>query len=336
MVASHSLGSVYHHTAFGRTVVATVGHVRPYYIALIDARGECTGGLAVFLVKSWLTGNRLVSVPWACYGDPLVDSPEEFNEVLDRAVGIARECKARYLEIRAGNAASVLHSANMTPVYSEKRHFLNLAQGIDAIWDGLNTKSIKQRIARANRCGIKVRSDVSEGTISSFYAVFVEHRRRLGLPPQKPEYFHNILRHMVPRNLAQYWVADLQGQCVGGVCCLLFNGTMVITYTAVHEDYRRCGVGQYLYWSVICAASQGGVKVIDLGKTASSSKGLLSFKRAWGGVEVDTPVFYYPELKGVSLYNDEKRLSYRAMRGFWRLAPRRVSQIASRFFYRHF
>ena len=72
MVAEHPNGSVYHHTAFADVVSRTFRHTEPYFVSLVDDCDHLRGGLLVSLVRSWLTGNRLVSIPWACYADPMV------------------------------------------------------------------------------------------------------------------------------------------------------------------------------------------------------------------------------------------------------------------------
>lgn len=336
MVADHPMGSVYQHTAFGKVIASTFGHVEPYYMALLDKGGRCLGGLALFLVKSWLTGSRLVSIPWACYGDPMINSSGEFEILFREIIELSRRVKASYVEIKACNSASLLADANlMIPVYYNKSHFLDLTKGLNAVWDGFHRRSIKQKIRTAERNGIRVKVARSEQEVISFYQVFRKHRRRLGLPPQKLEFFRNIWKYLVPRGLAHFLVAQKQDQLVGGLCNFTFKKTVFMSYIATEESLHRCGTGQYLFWAAIRTASEKGLKMVDFGKTPPYADGLIQYKKKWGVRELEAPVFYYPRVAGVSSYEDEQKLLYRVMRSFWRTAPPRLSQIASRFFYRH-
>ncbi len=336
MVASHPLGCVYHHTVFGTMISTTFTHAEPWYVALTDAEGRCLGGIALFLIKSWLTGNRFVSVPWACYGDPLVHSVNELNALLEKIKELSKEVRASHVEIRTRDATNLVSSGgSMAPVYGEKAHFLDLSRGIEAVWNGFDKTSVKQRITRAERSGIEVRLATSEEEVTSFYTVFVRHRRQLGLGPLKLEYFQNIWRCMAPLGLAQFWMARAGDECVGGLCCLTFKKMTILSSIAIDESRRRCGIGQSLYWAAIRAAAENGLRIADLGKTSLHSDGLLSYKRAWGGVELETPVFYYPHPMGVSLYPNRQTRSYRAMQWFWRTAPPSLSRVASKFYYRY-
>jgi len=336
MVADHPLGSVYQHTTFGKVITSTFGHIEPYYMALLDKGGRCLGGLALFLVKSWLTGNRLVSIPWACYGDPMTNSVGEFETLFKEVLELAQRVKASYVEIKTRNTAGLLADANlMIPVYYNKSHFLDLTKELSAVWNGFHRSSVKQKIRRAERNGIRVRFARSEQEVISFYQVFGKNRRRLGLPPQKPEYFQNIWKYMVPLGLAQFWVAHQHNQLVGGLCTFTFKETVVLGYIATEGSLRRDGVGQYLFWSAIRRASEEGLRIVDFGKTPPYLDNLIQYKKHWGVDELEVPVFYYPRVMGVSSYENEQKLSYRVMRLFWRIVPPRLSRIASRFFYRH-
>lgn len=336
MVADHPMGSVYQHTAFGKVIASTFGHVKPYYIALVDKNDRYVGGLVLFLVKSWLTGNRLVSIPWACYGDPMTSSVGEFEILFIEVLELSQRVKASYVEIKARNSTGLLADTNlMIPVYYNKSHFLDLTKGLNAVWDGFHRRSIKQKIKRAERNGIRVRFARSEQEVISFYQIFGKNRRRLGLPPQKLEFFRNIWKYMVPRGLAHFMIAHKQDQLVGALCNFTFKETVFLSYIATEELLHRCGIGQYLFWAAIRAASEKGLKIVDFGKTPQYASGLTQYKKKWGVGELEAPVFYYPRVAGVSSYEDEQKLLYRAMRSFWRTAPPRLSRIASKFFYRH-
>lgn len=336
MVAEHPLGSVFQHTAFVKVISATFGHTKPYYVSLLDKSGHCVGGLAILLVKSWLTGVRLVSIPFAFYADPMISSRGEFETLFREILELFKREKASYVEIKARNSTDLLAETNlMIPVYYHKTYILDLTKGLSAIWDGFKRTSVKQSIRRAEKSGVRVRLARSEREVISFYQVLTRDRRRLGLPPQKPEYFQNVWRYLVPRGLAQLWVAHKRNQLVGGLCNFTFKETVFLGYIGTDVSCRRYGVGQYLFWAAIRAASERGLRTVDFGKASPHADGQINYKKNWGTVELEAPVFYYPRVMGVSSYDDKRKLSYKLMRLFWASIPPGLSTIASRFFYRH-
>jgi CelD/BcsL family acetyltransferase involved in cellulose biosynthesis len=336
MVAAHPLGSVFQHTAFLTMISATFGHTTPYCLARLDENGQCCGGMAVFLVKSWLTGRRLVSIPFAFYADPMVESPEEFTRVFQKVLELSAQEKAAYIEVKALRSTDLLGAARlMTPVYYHRTYYLDLTQGLDTLWRGFHRSSVRQKVQRAERNGITVRGAQSETEVALFHRLLARNRRRLGLPPHLPEYFQNAWRFLVPPGLARFSLAYLGGEFVGGLCTFNFRETAFLGYIAMEESLRCDGVGQCLVWEAIRTAAEEGRKIADLGKVSPHAHGLIRFKKNWGSTALEAPVFYHPRAMGVSSYDDERTLAYRAIRLFWRTVLPSWSALPSRFLYRH-
>jgi CelD/BcsL family acetyltransferase involved in cellulose biosynthesis len=335
LVARHPLGSVFHQTAYGRMIGATFHHMTPYYLLLLDEHGSCRGGLVLFLVSSWLTGNRLVSLPWASYGDPMVNSVGEFEALFTGVVELSKRVQASYVEIKSRDSAGLLSESQlMVAVQHHKAHMLDIQGGLDRVWERLHHSCIRKMIGRAERKGVKVRPATSEAEVCEFHKMWCIDRRTLGLPPHNLEYFRNIWKYLAPLGLVQFWVAEKDGQLLGGLCTFLSKETVFTIYIAASGAFRRYGGGPCLYWAVIRSALERGLKTVDLGKTSPGDDGLMEFKRRWGAREVETPVFYYPRAMGTSTF-DPASLPYRTMRYFWRTVPPGLGQIAGRFFWRH-
>jgi hypothetical protein len=336
LVAEHPLGSVFQHTAFLKTIAATFAHTTPYCVSLLDRQGQCCGGLALFLVRSWLTGRRLVSIPFTFYADPMAGSAEEFARLFQRVRVLADQQKASYIEIKALRSADLLAGTRlMAPVYYHRTYYLDLTKGLDALWQGFHRTSVKQKIRRAQRNGIVVRGAQSEQDVALFYGLLARNRRRLGLPPHRPQYFQNVWRYLVPLGLARFSLAYRGEELIGGSCVFGFRETTFLGYLAAEDSLRCDGVGQCLYWYEIGRAAEEHRTIVDLGKTSPYAHGLVHFKENWGGTMLEAPVFYYPRAMGVSSYDNERRLSYRALRLFWRMLPSRWTGLPSRFLYRH-
>src|SRR5919198_660062 len=91
-VLSHPKGSVYHHSAWIKVITSTY-HYEPFLVASKDAKSGRTNGIAPFLfIHSWLTGKRLVSLPFTSYCDWLI--PESaFLQLIDFVLKIGSSRK---------------------------------------------------------------------------------------------------------------------------------------------------------------------------------------------------------------------------------------------------
>jgi GNAT superfamily N-acetyltransferase len=336
LVATHPLGSVFQHTAFLKMIAATFGHTTPYCVSLLDRAEQCCAGLAVFLVKSWLTGRRLVSIPFTFYADPMAGSPKEFARLFQRVRVLAEQQKASYIEIKALHSANLLAGTHLlTEVYHHRTYYLDLTKGLDALWEGFHRRSVRRRIRRSERSGLTIRPAQTQEQVALFHRLLARDRRRLGLPPHRPQYFQNVWRYLVPLGLARFTLAYLGNELVGGQCTFSFRETAFLAYLAVDESLRGDGIGQFLVWSEICTAAAEHRKIVDLGKTSPYAQGLVQFKENWGSHPLEAPVFYYPRAMGVSSYDSERSLAYRALRLFWRTLPPGWAGVPSRFLYRH-
>src|SRR5580658_8386102 len=81
--AKHPLGLIYHRTPWKQVLEQAFPHIRGHFLVLRDnSTGEIQAGLPLYTLKSWLLGNRAVSVPFASFCDPLISSGEEFDQLL--------------------------------------------------------------------------------------------------------------------------------------------------------------------------------------------------------------------------------------------------------------
>src|SRR5216684_6668097 len=67
-----------------------------------NADGQVTGFLPLCLMQSPLTGKRLVSLPFSDLCPLLAEDDASTTDLINQAVGLAQQEKARYLELRTG------------------------------------------------------------------------------------------------------------------------------------------------------------------------------------------------------------------------------------------
>lgn len=336
MVEEHPFGSVFQTSFFKKVIAETFPQTKPYYLALVDQKGNMRGGMPIFLVRSWLTGTRLVSLPFVYYSDPLVQSTEEFALLFDKILDLYSAEKASYLEIKVRNSTGLLKRfEKLKPVFYHKTYWIDLTHGLDYVWQRLHKTAVQQRIQRSEREGIVVRSATSERDVLSFYTMLVKTRKRLGVPPQNYGFFRRIWQYLKPVRMADFLLAEMNGQAIGGTNIFAFKDTLYVGYIASKQEYWPLGVDQALFWKALQIAVRNSFRVYDIGKTSPFAQGLITYKKRWGAQELETPCFYYPRLKGVPSLNNERKLSYRIMTLMWQRLPDPVLRMAGRFAYRH-
>ena len=61
---------------------------------------ELENGIPFCRIKSWLTGRRLVSLPFSDHCEPLVNNAKEFNAIAIRMTRCVEQGRERYVELR--------------------------------------------------------------------------------------------------------------------------------------------------------------------------------------------------------------------------------------------
>lgn len=107
-VESHPHSSIFHTKEWLEALSRTYGYTPRAFITSPD-EAVITGGIIFCQVNSWLTGSRLVSVPFSDHCDPLVQDPKDLHALLSAVEKIAIG-RFKYAEIRPRLIAPELSS----------------------------------------------------------------------------------------------------------------------------------------------------------------------------------------------------------------------------------
>src|SRR5271170_270760 len=98
-VARHPNSSVFHTVGWLKALRCTYGY-EPVAFTTSPPTGALSNGLVFCRVKSCLTGNRLVSLPFSDHCEPLCDSVEDLNFLLRYLQAVTQRRECNYMEIR--------------------------------------------------------------------------------------------------------------------------------------------------------------------------------------------------------------------------------------------
>ncbi len=333
-VESHPLGWICHLSGWKKVLEKSFKHMKGHYIVLLR-NNNIRAALPVFEVRSWLTGNRLVSIPFATLSDPLVSDSDDMNELLKSAVSLSNKLSTSYIEIRTFASSLLMQDKQFGVQHFYKHHYLRFDTDLEQLKKTFDRTCVRQRISRAQKSNLKLKPGEHESDLQIFYKLYVMNRKRLSLPPQPYIFFKMLWETFSPLRRIEILLAEYRDKAIAGVILFKFKDRVSIEFSAHDEAYRNVSAIQFLFWEAIKAAYHGGYNILDFGRTSPKNKGLMDFKRRWGTKVVDIPQFYYPKEASQRNENRESSMSYKAIKKMCNKAPDFVLPHLGAFCYRH-
>jgi CelD/BcsL family acetyltransferase involved in cellulose biosynthesis len=325
-VRGHATASVFHTTAWAEALQRTYAFA-PIVYTTSAAGAALTNGVLLFQVRSWLTGRRLVSVPFADHCEPLVETPDD-RAAIGATLAAAAETDWDYVELRTlpGSRFSERPSSHEASSYSF--HEVDLRPSSDELFANFHKSTIQRKIRRAEREGVVCNVGRSPALLDAFYRLLVMTRRRHGIPPQPMTWFTNLIACFGDQLTIR--VAYVGGHAAASILTLKFGHTLVYKYGCSDAAYHNRGVMPLLFWNAIQDAKAAGLQSFDLGRSDLSNTGLIAFKERLGGV---------PSTLTYMRYERRRRRAWRWPKSVpgaaLRLLPDRVFVAAGNALYRH-
>jgi hypothetical protein len=267
--------SIFHTPEWMKALQRTYGFA-PVGITTSPPGSELTNGIAFCRVQSFVTGKRLVSLPFSDHCQPLA-SGDELRELMLAVLGTIRRDRLKYAELRPPSPAV---PPGLFPAQSFLLHTLDLRPPLNDILRRFHANCVRRKIRRAEREGLVTDAGRSESLLQDFYALQVITRKRHGLPPQPVQWFRNLISAMGEK--ATIHVARTYGRPIAAILMLRHKQTDVYKYgCSLASDNNRGGM-QLLLWKAIEDAKAHGIEELDLGRCDVGDTGLAEFKERWG------------------------------------------------------
>jgi serine/alanine adding enzyme len=336
-VENHPFGWIVHLSGWKRVIEQTFPHIKGHYLVLVDTKtNEIKAGLPIYEIRSWLTGNRLVSIPYATLSNPLVSNKQQSDALIAEAIRLLDRLKLSYIEIRTLNNNFLQNDEVLRSNNDYRNHYLDLSAGEQAIWKNLNYKSIRYLINKASKNEIKLKIAADEKDVQVFYKLYASTRKRLGLPAQPYLFFERLFNTFSSSGHVRIVLAIYKDNIIAGHFLLRFNGRVSVEATGEDIDYRNLAPNHFLFWEEIKSACTEGYNIYDFGRTSIYNTTLMDFKKRWGTTEAALNSFYYDHGKNrIGTKSRETSLPYRLMRYMCNKSPGPIQPILSRFCYHH-
>jgi len=327
----HPCASVFHTRGWLEALRRTYDY-EPIAYTSSSPGGEIRNGLVFCRIYSWLTGRRLVSLPFSDHCEPLFNSAEELDSFVGRMRTEVETQALKYLEVRPING-SFYRSGDLSgfrPARRYQLHVIDLRPDLLQIHRGFHKDSVQRRIRRAERAGLIEKSGRSETLLNDFYSLLILTRARHDLPPQPYEWFHNLIE--CTGDALEIRVAYKDKTPVAAILTLRFKDIAVYKYGCSDSKYKNLGGMPLLLWRAIEHAKSTGAHEFSLGRSDEDNAGLIAFKNHW--TQHATSLVYWRSPGPPALKSSDDWKVRMAKRVF-AVMPKQALAVTGKLIYRH-
>jgi hypothetical protein len=327
-VQRHPRSSVFHTKGWLAALQRTYGY-DPVIFTTTPPGQELRNGLVFCRIHSWLTGRRLVSLPFSDHCQPLLDDETEPQDLFDAVRCDVQNKNYRYTEMRP-----LAHPAGGQVQFKTSEafchHQLELCGSLDELFRAFHKDCVQRKIRRAQREQLAIENGRSDVLMNKFYSLSLRTRRRHQLPPQPSSWFRNLADCLKDR--VKIYVASKNDKPVASILTLWFRDTLVYKNGCSDDRFHHLGGMPLLLWAAIEEAKKNGLRAMDWGRSDVDNSGLITFKDRWGATKSQLTYVRWPS-QPVRLTN----LSWKTRVGRQVFAhlPDGLLVAAGRFLYQH-
>jgi CelD/BcsL family acetyltransferase involved in cellulose biosynthesis len=329
----HPSSSVFHTTQWLEALRRTYGYEPCAFTT--SPPGSPLRNAAVFcLIDSWMTGRRLVSVPFADHCALLTQNPEDIRSIfVALELALDRE-RLVYFEFRPTHLMPIT-----TPLWcaTEKYYFhqIDLHPDLEVLFRSLHKDSIQRKLRRAAKEGISYRDDRPNELLDDFFRLFVSTRRRHRVPPQPKAWFQNLIESFGDK--LKIRVAYKGSRPIASILTIRYKDTLIYKYGCSDSHMNKFGGIQLLLWRAIQEAKSEGLKICDLGRSDVDNEGLIAFKERWGATRSTLTYqrFAAHGNRSAAFGQSANNWKFRLAKHIFAVTPNRVLSVVGNILYKH-
>ena len=247
------------------SVINTVFKSKIFYC--IDNQISCE----LVLVKSFLFGNRLISLGYLTDGGITGDDTQSQEILLKQILELARTHKANHIEFRGGIKPNTQNLITHDNIYA------NFTKDFSNIDDVLLAIPRKKRADIRKALGNADLQFTDMLLIHEFYDLFATSQHQHGTPIHYKKYYKTLGEN--PQFTKIYGIKH--NHKLVAVCMVFFSKTELIAYYgAANKDYIGLHVYDLLYYYLMCLAKDKNL-IFNFGRSKYDT-GSFHYKTLWG------------------------------------------------------
>ncbi|MCH7604803.1 GNAT family N-acetyltransferase [Patescibacteria group bacterium] len=265
-------------------------------------------------VKSFLFGNRLISLPFADYGGPCAADENSLEELIGKAEEAASNLNVDFVELRMPekNSWNALEKHGFVKRNEYVTFVIDLDQDTEKLWQNIGGKN-RNMVRNAQKSNVKIVHAKEGSDVKIFYRLYLKTMKRLGSPPQPLLFFETMWNLFYPGHLL-ISMAKVNNTYVASDLFFLYKDRIHYAYgCSVSKDITATGLHNLLLWDIIEWGNKHGFQYLDLGRTREG-QGTMLFKKRWGGEQIAMPYFYKFYKKELK---QRQELTYKRLSNLW-------------------
>lgn len=284
--------SVFHTRGWLKALRFTYGY-EPIVYTTSGPSQELTNGIPFCRIKSWLTGKRMVSLPFSDHCQPLIDDPNHLNEILGAIHNNSEKKPLKYVELRPIiSEASTYRGQDYGENTQFYFHAIDLSEPLDSIYSRCHKTAIQQMIQRAEREQLVLEEGRSERHLKMFFDMLLMTRRRHQVPPQPLDWFSNVLNCIGEPALIRIALRD--DVPIAAILTISYKTVHYYKYGCSDPHFNNLGGTPFLIWRTILEAKEQGASLFDMGRSDPANTGLVNFKDRWGAKRLQISYYRFP------------------------------------------
>lgn len=246
---------------------------------LIDEQGRPVAGVS-YVCLADIRGSRISSLPFCDYMDPLIQTREQWDSLLEGILSQNLPYKIRPLHSDIPLLDDRFELANRA-----RWHGLDLTPSSDEIWSGLH-KSVRTSVRKAQKNNVVIRTAETDEDLRTFFEMHLGIRKnKYRLVAQPYLFFQNIWnRFVVPQN-GRLILAEHQGDVIAGMMFLRYKDTLYYKFSASVPTKLSVNPNEIIMWEGIQYGKDSGCSFLDFGLSDWDQDGLNFFKRKFANDE---------------------------------------------------
>ena len=299
LLLSNKEYSIFYSSGWAKVLHESYGY-KPLYFTVVN-NNKLQTLLPFMEVKSILTGNRGVSLPFTDYCEPIVFNGMSYQGIINDITKYGKKAGWRFVEMRGGSKlpkeipdSSFYYGHDLDLLESRERKLSKIRD---------NTK---RNIKKALREGVGVTICNSLESVKEFYRLNIMTRKEHGLPPQPFYFFKKIHEHIISKNHGMIVLASHKKRNVAGAIFFYFGKKAIYKYGASDGTYQHLRANNLVIWEAIEWLSLNGYKSLSFGRTDPENEGLKRFKKGWGTNEWIIRYYKYDVLKRTFMHRSPR------------------------------
>lgn len=280
--------TIFHHPAWLRLIHEHYGFPLSAW-CLMSPDGRLSAGIPVSLLRSRITGSRLIALPFSDSCEPLFD-PSAGVDSARVAQGVADACEQLQLPLEVRGALP--GAAEATVVERYVQHRLALQPDVERVVEGFTKTHVMRGVAKARREGVTIEHNVGRDGLARFFRLHTATRRRQGVPTQ-PRRFILGFSELFDAGLGFVLLARHQERDIAAAVFLAAGTTLTYKFGASDRRFLSLRPNNLLFMEAIRWGCEHQQRQLDFGRSDRDNTGLRAFKSSWGATESPLQFSYF-------------------------------------------